>query len=301
MKTTDNSSSAHQNSCFCEGGPTLGGSDAPALMKGTPDPHFCGIKMNEVPPPRWIMWGHLSPKGSSPAPTLIHFGADILNLLAREDFNKVGFILQRYGYQSVALDSLCYGFDLKPGEKEGFPGWRERIEKGELLMDDFASKTSHLLDHLIKEGYTDPNRVIACGSCRGGFLALHWAAREPRVKCVLAFTPLTDPRFVTEFAEVKNHPALSALAIHNYVDKLANRAVWSCLGNQDDRVSTENCLGFMRKLMDAAIAHKQSQPGADKNKPANVEFHLSSVVGHSTYALAHEEAASWVLAQMGGR
>jgi hypothetical protein len=83
------------------------------------------------------------------------------------------------------------------------------------------------------------------------------------------------------------------------VDKLADRSVWSCLGNQDDRVGTDSCLSFMRKLMDAAIAHKQSQPGADKTKPANVEFHLSSVVGHTTYALAHEEAASWVLAQMG--
>jgi dienelactone hydrolase len=269
------------------------------LMKAAPDPYFCGIKMNETPPPKWILWGHLSNKGPSPAPTLIHVGSDIMNMLAREDFNKVGFILQRYGYQCVALDGPCYGFDLKPGEKEGLPGWRERIEKGEPFIEDFAARTSHLLDHLIKEGYTDPNRVVVSGSCRGGFLALHWAAREPRVKCVLAFTPLTDPRVVREFAGMENHPALGAMAIHNHVDKLADRAVWSCLGNADDRVGTDSCLAFMRKLMDAAIARNQSRAGADKNKPANVEFHLSSVVGHSTYALAHEEAATWVLAQMG--
>jgi hypothetical protein len=30
------------------------------------------------------------------------------------------------------------------------------------------------------------------------------------------------------------------------------------------------------------------------NKLADVEFHLSAVVGHTTYVLAHEEAAGWV-------
>ena len=137
--------------CFCDGGASKGEINVPILMKATLDPYFCGVKMNEVPPPRWIMWGHLSPKGASPAPTIIHVGMDILNMLARDDFNRVGFILQRYGYQCVALDSPCYGFDLKPGEKDGLPGWRQRIEKGEPFIEDFASKVSHLLDHLIKD------------------------------------------------------------------------------------------------------------------------------------------------------
>jgi hypothetical protein len=48
MKTADNSSAADKNSCFCDGGPSQGNPDAPMLMKGTPDPYFCGIKMNET-------------------------------------------------------------------------------------------------------------------------------------------------------------------------------------------------------------------------------------------------------------
>ncbi len=281
--------STPENSCFCDGGPSQPGVQTQAVSSS--GPFFRGIKMSETPTPRWMPWGYLNDKGAKPAPTIIHFGGDIMNLLAREDFNKVGFILREHGIQSVATDSPCYVTDLKPGEKEGLPGWRDRIEKGEPFIADFASKTSHLLDHLIREGYTDPDQVIACGHCRGGFLALHWAALEPRVKCVLAFTPLTNPVAAREFFGMENHPGAKTLAIHHHVDKLADRAIWSCIGNFDDRVSTESCMSFIRKLMEAAVAK-------NNNKPADIEFHLSAVIGHATYAMAHEDAAAWVLAQL---
>lgn len=278
------------DSCFCEGGPSRSVPN-PLTMKGSATPIFTGVKMKEVPPPGWILWGHLSEKGPSPAPTIIQVGSDMMNMLCREDFNKMGFILREQGYQCVATDSLGYGFDLKPGEPEGLPCWRMRLEKGDPLMAEFTAKISRLLDHLVSEGYTDPERVAIYGSCRGGFMALHCAAADPRFKRVVAFTPSTDLCIVSEFAGLENHPATRALSVHNLVDKLADRAVWSCLGNRDDRVGTESCLGFMRKLMDAAVAR-------NGNKAANIEFHLSAVVGHATYMLAHEEAAAWLHAQM---
>jgi dienelactone hydrolase len=252
---------------------------------------FSGIKVRDMDKPTWVLWGAMQDKAAKPATTLFQFGGGYMDMLAREDFNKIGFILADHGYHTVATDSPCYGFDLKPGEAEGLPGWRGRIERNEKFLENFAARNSQMLDHLIKEGYTDPDKVIAVGSCRGGFLALHWAALEPRVKCVVAFTPSTDLRVVSEFAGMENDPRLAAVAIHNQVDRLSDRAVWSCLGNADDRVGTDSCLAFMRKLMDAAVTRKG-------NKPADVEFHLSALVGHTTCMLAHEEAAMWVRAQM---
>lgn len=271
--------------CACEGGVTRGGG---ADGVG----YFTGVKVSEVPTPDWVLFAHLAPKGNKPKPTLIHLGGGYMDSLAREDFNKLGFMLLAKGYQCVSLDGPCYGFDLKPGEREGLPGWRDRLEKGEAVIADFNKKVSHLLDHLIKEGYTDPERVVVYGACRGGFLALHWAASEPRVKVVVALTPSTDMSLVSEFQGMKNFEAAQALAVKHQTDKLSDRAVWACLGNADDRVFTESCLSFMRGLMDAAVKRKG-------NKPADVEFHLSAVVGHTMYALAHDDAARWIEAQVG--
>lgn len=258
---------------------------------GGAEPFFGGVRMNEVPPPRWMEWGHLDPKPPSPAPTIVSLGCDTMSNLARADFNRIGFNLRRHGFQCVSTDSPCYGFDLKPGEKEGIEGWRERLEKGEPILEDFASKTSHFLDHLIREGYTDPERVVASGHSRGAFLALHWAALEPRVKCVLAFSPLTDPGVLKEFSGMRNESALRSVAIHHQIEKLADRAVWCCLGNRDGRVDTETGMRFMRELMDAGVRR-------NGNKPANIELHLTATIGHATYSRAQDDAAAWVLAQM---
>jgi pimeloyl-ACP methyl ester carboxylesterase len=273
--------------CPCESSSTpTPGISAPS----SPVPPFTGVKISEVQPPGWILFAHLAPKGPKPLPTLLHLGGGYMDSLAREDFNKLGFALLPHGFQCVSLDGPCYGWDLEPGEKEGLPGWRDRLEKNIPVIHNFNLKVSRLLDHLIKEGYTDPNRIIVYGACRGGFLALHFAAHDPRVRTVVALTPATDMSLVSEFQAMSNPDAIKALAIHHQIDKLSDRAVWACLGNADDRVFTDSCLSFMRQLMDAAIKRQ--------NKPADIEFHLSAVIGHTTYALAHDEAAHWILHQM---
>src|SRR5689334_8559856 len=125
--------------CPCDGGisQTEGLRAAAASGAGA---SFLGLKISEVPPPGWILFGHLAAKGPKPSPTLIQVGGDLMNNLAREDFNRVGFLLLEQGFQCVSLDGPCYGFDRKPDEEEGFPGWRKRLEAGEDLIGDFNAK-----------------------------------------------------------------------------------------------------------------------------------------------------------------
>jgi dienelactone hydrolase len=239
--------------------------------------------------PTGVRFALLGSKGEAPAPTLFVFAVGAPDTLRNNDFNKVGRLLARQGYLCVSLDVPCHGEDQKPKEPAGLDGWRARLEKGGALVSDFVKNSSAVLDHLIKEGYTDARRVAACGTSRGGFIALHFAAAEPRVRCVAAFAPVTNLLVLREFAGLEKHKMTRALDLTNSADKLAGRHVWVCIGNRDDRVSTDDVVAFTRKVARATTA---------SDRPAPVELHIMPTVGHRIHATAHAEAAAWILACM---
>jgi len=240
--------------------------------------------------PAGIRFGVPGEKPARPAPTLFVFATGVEDTLASEDFNKAGRLLAAKGWLSVALDLPCHGKDTKPKEPAGLDGWRHRLEHGDNVVSKFVTKASAVLDYLIKEGYTDPKQVAACGTSRGGFIALHFAAAEPRVKCVAAFAPVTDLLALREFHGMGKHAGTRSLAIINHADKLAGRSIWLCIGNNDERVDTDKAIAFTRKVVAEAVARK---------KPAPVDLHVMATEGHRVHATAHEEAARWILEQMG--
>ncbi len=236
--------------------------------------------------PAGIRFGLLGVKGKSPAPTLFVFAAGAEESLRSADFNKVGRLLGRQGTLCVSLDVPCHGEDQQAKES-GLAGWRARLEKGDTLVPGFVGKASAVLDHLIKEGYTDPRRVAACGTSRGGFIALHFAAAEPRVHCVAAFAPVTNLLALREFAGMEKHKATRALDLTHCAGKLAGRPIWVCIGNRDERVNTDDVIAFTRRVVAASTASDKAVP---------VELHVMPTVGHRIHNTAHEEAAAWVRA-----
>ncbi len=238
--------------------------------------------------PKGIRFGVQGEKGKSPAATLFVFASRIEDSLGNDTYNKVGRLLAKQGVISVSLDVPCHGEDTKAGEAEGLSGWRARIEKGDDLVGDFAASVKEVLDHLVEQGYTDPKRVAVCGTSRGGFIALHLAAAEPRFRCAAAFAPVTNPLALSEFNGMANPAPANALSIVNRSDQLSGRAIWVCIGNNDERVSTDDLIAFTRKVVAVSIAQK---------KPANVELHVMPSLGHSIHSTAHNEAASWIARQ----
>jgi dienelactone hydrolase len=239
--------------------------------------------------PGGVGFAVLGEKPAAPAPTLFVFAAGAEETLANEDYVKVGRLVARHGWLCVALDVPCHGRDVRK-ESAGLVGWRGRLEKGEPLVSAFTAKASLVLEYLVKERYTDPRRVAACGTSRGGFMALHFVAAEPRVAAVIAFAPVTDLLALREFAGMDKHEATRALALDRHADRLAGRPVWLCIGNQDDRVDTDRVIAFTRRLVAAA-----------KKPLAPVELHVMPTVGHRIHATAHDEAAAWLLAQTAAR
>lgn len=239
--------------------------------------------------PSGVRFGVLGEKPAAPAPTLLVFAGGFTDTLANPEFAEVGNLVARQGFLCVSVDVPCHGEDVLSGEPSGLDGWRYRLERGDDLVTAFAAKVSAALDYLIAEGYTDPERISACGTSRGGFIALHLAAAEPRVKQVIAFAPVTDLPVVREFNALKDHELTNSLKLARHADRLADRGIWLCIGNNDERVDTDEAIAFTRAVVKAAAA---------AGRTADVELHVMTSPGHTIHKTAHPEAAAWLLAHV---
>ncbi|MSR58842.1 MAG: hypothetical protein EXS05_14520 [Planctomycetaceae bacterium] len=234
-------------------------------------------------------FGVLGEKPRSPAPTLFVFAHAYAGTLQSDDYNKAGRLLAKQGVLCVSLDLPCHGGDRRAGEPEGIAGWRARLEQGEQPIGRFCKEAGTVLDHLIAEGYTDPDRVAACGTSRGGFVALHFAAAQPRVRCVAAFAPVTDLLLLSEFQGMSPTDPAAALRVSHHAEALFARPVWLIIGNHDERVGTDSVITLARTINKAAVAHE---------KLALVDLHVQPAEGHRTPASGHPDAAVWLGRQL---
>jgi dienelactone hydrolase len=233
-----------------------------------------------------VRFGIWPGKPKAPAPTLFIFAATINETLDDPYFRQSGNVLGERGYLCVSVDLPCHGQERRPDEPEGLAGWRKRCDRGEDFMEEFTARARAVLDYLVEEGLAEPKRVAACGTSRGGFAALHFAASEPRVKCVAAFAPVVDLRALAEFKGAEARPLVRTLDLMSRADDLAGRAFWLTIGDRDERVGTDHVIAFARRVTTCSLA---------KQKPALVDLHvLSEPRGHTTPAGAPQDAAEWI-------
>ena len=166
---------------------------------------------------------------------------------------------------SISPATATTGGENEPGQ---LSGWAHRVKQGEDFVSPFVRRCADVLDYMIEAGYTDPQRVAACGTSRGGFCALRLAAAEPRIRAVTCVSPVTNLLALREFDGVTAEQA----APHNvltFADKLAGRAVWLSIGNDDGRVNTGDCITVARSLV------AQSRRRHPKQKTVPVELIVS--------------------------
>lgn len=258
---------------------------------------------DELPPPPTMQvlttaggarFGLFGEKPTKPAPTLFIFAQSLENMVKNVYFIEVGRRLALYGFLYVVVDPPCHGVDSKPGEPPELRGWRYRVENNEALVAPFTTRATAVLDHLVTEGYTDPAQVAACGTSRGGFLALQFAAAEPRVRAVVAISPVTDLAALSEFKGLGDHPNVVALKAENLAEKLAGRPVWISIGNNDRRVDTDDAIATTRKFTAAGVA----KAAGVTNPVIPVELIVGRSPGHGSIDGAYELAAEWLLRQV---
>ena len=235
---------------------------------------------------RFGLWGK---KHATPAPTLFVFSAARVEELSDPYHRRVGNILAENGYLCVSLDHPCYGLEKQPEEPEGYLRcWRYHIDHGERgFIDDLNVRARQVLDFLIAQGYTNPERVAAYGGSSAGFTAIHYAASDPRVKCTAILAPVTDLAVLQEFDGVQQHPIVRALALSEQAENLADRAIFIAIGDRDDRVGTDSAIDFAQKVWRAS---------RHKNLDSDLELHvLPEPRGHTEPAGSGRKAAAWIL------
>jgi pimeloyl-ACP methyl ester carboxylesterase len=236
---------------------------------------------------RFGVWPGFPPQ---PAPTLFVLAGTIEGTLGHAYYRQSGNDLAPLGYLCVSVDLPCHGRDRRPDEPEGLNGWRHRCDRNEDFIDDLNHRLCGVLDHLIEARLADPERVAACGTSRGGFAALHFAAADPRVKCVAAFAPVTDLGALSEFRGAEHQPPVMRLAVERRAEELAGRAVWLVIGDRDERVGTDHTIRLARQLTAASLKNQRD---------ALVDLHVvSEPKGHTTPTGAAEQAAKWIEQQM---
>ena len=232
---------------------------------------------------KFAFWGG---KPAVPAPTLFVFALSAKETLGSIKYRQSGNQLTDRGFLLVSLDLPCHGADRRLREPEGLAGWRARVDSGEPLVEPFVRRASAVLDYLVKHKYSDSNHVAACGTSRGGFAAMHFAAADARVKCVAGFAPVTDLAALSEFKDVSDLSAIAKLSLASQADRLAGRPVWIAIGDADQRVDTDRAIALSRSLSTAARQQKL---------PSGVELHvLPEGRGHAEPRGSAEAGAEWI-------
>lgn len=238
-------------------------------------------------------FGLFGEKPESPKPTFFVFATSVDDMDEGVIFSETGRQLAERGWLYVTLDPPCHGRDAVEGEPATLSGWAHRVKHGQDLMTPFVTRCRDVLDWLVAEGYTDAEQVAAGGTSRGGLCALHFTATEPRVKAVVAISPVTKLVVLREFAEIKPEQTAKFDA-SSLAEKLAGRSIWISIGNHDERVGTDDCIETCHRFVAAA---RKQKPDAI----APVELIVAPTKGHTAIDNAYTLAAEYVLKQFAGQ
>ncbi|MEZ4734395.1 MAG: hypothetical protein R3E79_45470 [Caldilineaceae bacterium] len=192
------------------------------------------------------------------------------------------------GHAVVSFDLPNHGAQVNTFG-EGIRGMCAAFCAGADPFVQFVKQGQAVIDACLAQG-VGVGGIFACGVSRAGYCALRLAAADTRIRGVAGLAPVTDWRVLDEFAAVRHQPAVAALALHQYAESLAGRAVFLAIGNHDRRVGSATCLRFGLRLLEleAAITATAS----------TIELHLVAAAGHALGAEWRTAGADFLLRQV---
>ena len=119
---------------------------------------------------------------------------------------------------------------------------------GEDPFEQFVADGIVALDACFEKGVVSNGRIVAYGVSRAAYCCLRLAAADARVSGVAGPSPVTDWSLIPEFDDHADRSTTGRVHIGNWVDQLADRAIYLSVGSQDNIVGVESCVQFAMDL-----------------------------------------------------
>lgn len=221
------------------------------------------------------------------APTFLYFalaGDESLNL---DPYNQVVAFLSGSPIRSWSMTIPGHG----PGfdKTQAVYYFADQVSKGVDLFNPFFDQVQELISYGIEQGLMEEGNIVIGGLSRGGFVGSLIAARDPRISHVLAFAPVTSLKVLQAFHEMREHPIVQSLDLHSKIPQLIGRPLRYYIGNRDQRVSTDVCFDFVRKLTNASFEAGVRTPPVELIVGPSIGH-----MGHGTPPHVFHSGADWV-------
>lgn len=222
---------------------------------------------------------------------LINISATAEHALHDETQNHPTPIFLDAGHHVVSFDLPCHG-ERVDEHGEGILGMGAAYVAGVDRFEQFVSDGIVTMDACQDRGIGTNGRIVSYGVSRAGYCLLRLAASDSRVRAVAGCSPVTDWGIPEEMTRSCSRTETRPLRIDNWVDRLADTAVYLSVGSQDDVVGTEACVRFATKLF-------QKQRPALHNDKLLSELHVVTSPGHSPSLESRLDATRFLLEFLG--
>jgi pimeloyl-ACP methyl ester carboxylesterase len=224
-----------------------------------------------------------------PAPVLFLLGGSMDDTVTNETFARIAVPWREAGGMVVAVDSPSHGAEQPTDEKNSLRAWRNRLVAGDNFVPTFTARLRGLLDHLIRERLADESRVGVAGISRGGFLAVHFAASEPRVRFIGAFTFVSDLSTLVEFNGAEQNPLVRSLGLIHLAGRVTDRSLFGIIGSTDYRAGTARAIELIVRVAETAVAMGK--------RPA-AELKIVPVAGHQLELQDFSTGGGWLASRL---
>ena len=221
-----------------------------------------------------------------PLPTLIYFALSGEESLQTDPYNQPVLYATQRGFRVVSFTLPGHG----PGCKntEAMALWAEEFAEGRDPLAPFLAQVQQNLDFLHRKNAIVP--LAAAGLSRGGFIALHLAARTPSISAVVGFAPLIQLSALKEFQHLGEHPMVKKWDLFPEVERLVGKQIRFSIGNRDLRVDTRTCFAFTRALAEANFQAGHRSPPVELIITPSI-----GAQGHGTSPASFHAGIDWLI------
>ena len=231
---------------------------------------------------------HTGPKLTSdrPLPALFYFALSGEESLTLDPYNQPIAFLKNENIHTFSF-TLPYhgeGFD----NKQAIPQWSKEFQQNHDIITPFIEQCHDNIEYLLIKKFITKN-IATAGLSRGAFIATQLAARNPHVKTILGFSPLTQFGVMNDFSDLRSNPIAQNLSLSNLIPKLTDKTLRFYIGNHDSMVDTAFCFNFIKDLTEASFNANHRSPPIEL-----IIFPSIGHKGHGTPPHIFSNGAQWV-------